>query len=778
METDENLGDGVYDCSIITDKIYRDKLTDREKEKYGRKSDKRYEKWVDDYWDLLLDELFVKYIEIDNIVPTRNAEVDGHVFSNVVFEEGMILELGLEELKTKVRSVVVFEPNELIVGYDKDDEKEDLTFAVWLCKQEGYDVDDCTEPLLGFYAICVPPLTDTPINLVSDEEDGRKEFGSGKRSYHSSPTAPAPNEKDFAPYYRPRKRLNDEVINAYMDLLNRKILPQREIDTSFGAVYFANSFLLPQVEARYGDYKKLDGLCRGWRRECPPSKHLSFVCCPVNVSNVHWLLFVACTKYRVFVVYDSMWNDETHAEAYEPIVRKKLDQFAYFLQRYEIFCEREDASTSPLVVPRGGWRSVHGNWVARYANFVTPQSDEDYYNCGVYVLTCAEILADHNVPYLYVTDVTIKDIRQKRSEAIGDCCEGSVRERTGEDVFWDYEELEPSGTGFRQNWDFGDTTNVDGSNHHHNGFLVRVNRDPGIKKTRDSYRLVDKEKRDRYNAELLRYKRDPRDPYILPPPSGGTILVFSKGKILRRLIEKRILLGLANLVWDSQKKVRYGADHVHVVTRLSEELESLFLFQRVLIEFLKNVKRIEKVTVSVIRKCSKDRLEKFVGDQEVVSSRDVTCTNPLYDPETVGEIEASDFMMENDSIYYLSNDFSSGTLEMCFYNDIRDLTKDVETGSVNGIDFYFSQYSGEEDEKDNVDPYERIFCEIFRTTFCRLYVNELNQTVETQLSVPRSVSSIGEDSYDNNGAKSFGYATRSLRHTYEDEIINRKEFCY
>ena len=616
----------------------------------------------------------------------------------------------------------------------------------------------------------------TTVNLISSDEDERE-----VTTYGTGPGITPANGEDFRVYLERGTWLNDEIINGYVGMLNREIFPQREIDPSFGSVFFTNSFLLPHVERNCGDPDRIYRLCRGLRKECPPLGELAWICSPVNVDNEHWIFFAACLKYRVFVVYDSMRIYTGHAEAYDPIVRKKLDHLAYFLRRYEAFCIDESQGSSSTRVPRGGRRTMEGNWIVRYADFETPQAVGDYYNCGVYALTCAEIYSHHNVPYLYVTDVRVRDIHQRRLEILSDSREG-FRGRGdlqgGGGVAWDYVRLENFGKGFRESWDLGHTEpriEIPYPRTGTIGFRVEVNVDPHKRKTSDSYRLVDGEDRREYNAKLLEYKMWPLDPLVLPPPSDDTILVFSEGRIARKLIKSRSLLKLADLVWDGRKKMRSEDGSVHVVTRLSHELESLFLFQRRMVEFLKIRKDVEKVTLSVVRKGARDGLEKFVGEgSEIVAARDVSDDNPLYDPKLTDAKTASDFMVENDAIYYLFNDFPAGTLELVFYDDMKDLSRDVENRSAAGVDLCFTEY---DEGEDGDDRYKNLFCEVFQASFCRLYVNEVNETLEVQISVPRCASSVNEEPIDD-GARSFGYAERAIRHTYEGEMLTRRDFGY
>jgi hypothetical protein len=113
---------------------------------------------------------------------------------------------------------------------------------------------------------------------------------------------------------RPRKWLNDEVINYYLKIcLGRRDMALCERETGRRRSHFFNSFFVqsmfdeknndPKLRGRY-NYKNVES----WSKMVPGKDifQLKYVLCPINLDNKHWTLAVIFVEEKRIQYYDSM----------------------------------------------------------------------------------------------------------------------------------------------------------------------------------------------------------------------------------------------------------------------------------------------------------------------------------------------------------------------------------------------------------------------------------------------------------------------------------------
>ncbi|TNV80992.1 hypothetical protein FGO68_gene15811 [Halteria grandinella] len=122
---------------------------------------------------------------------------------------------------------------------------------------------------------------------------------------------------------QPGRWLNDEVINAYIKLIN-----DRTAQKSLTNAYVMNTFFYTMLEemAKRGDYSfaKIE---RCLRRQKVDLKAYALTLIPVNLTHSHWLFLAVDFKAWTVYVIDSIGCAQELAQGYLDVVRPFLNDF-------------------------------------------------------------------------------------------------------------------------------------------------------------------------------------------------------------------------------------------------------------------------------------------------------------------------------------------------------------------------------------------------------------------------------------------------------------------
>lgn len=109
---------------------------------------------------------------------------------------------------------------------------------------------------------------------------------------------------------QPGKWFNDEIVNAYVSLIN-----DREKEFNLGSVFSFNTYFYTMMEGMFQrgdyDYKKLE---RVITRKKVNLKNYKMVMLPVNIQHYHWFLICADLVEDKFYVIDSMKSSTDHSQ--------------------------------------------------------------------------------------------------------------------------------------------------------------------------------------------------------------------------------------------------------------------------------------------------------------------------------------------------------------------------------------------------------------------------------------------------------------------------------
>lgn len=163
--------------------------------------------------------------------------------------------------------------------------------------------------------------------------------------------------------------LNDEIINGYMDLINRRDLATHSQQRT---IYAFSCFFYTQLSIRGYAYHRV----RNWTTEVDVLK-LERLIVPINIGNIHWCLAVVNLKARRFEYYDSLGhsNDEC-------------------LPRLRRWLQDESQDKHQQTYSLAGWTDVQPR----------KQHQRNSYDCGVFAARAAECVA-LDIPF----DFTQKD---------------------------------------------------------------------------------------------------------------------------------------------------------------------------------------------------------------------------------------------------------------------------------------------------------------------------------------------------------------------------------
>lgn len=202
--------------------------------------------------------------------------------------------------------------------------------------------------------------------------------------------------KDIA-RLRGRRWLNDEVLNAFISLVNaRNAQAFRSVDMhqserwrlSRPRTYVFNTFFYTRLMCPGYDY---NGVKRWPRRANVDIASLDLVLVPINIDNFHWVLAAVDARRRRFVYFDSMCNPDSTK------VLKNLRRW---------YCDELSATKGAAALARlsiSSWADVENPaWL--------PQQ-RDSGSCGVYSMYLADYLELGKLPKF--TDEHVTVLRQK-----------------------------------------------------------------------------------------------------------------------------------------------------------------------------------------------------------------------------------------------------------------------------------------------------------------------------------------------------------------------------
>lgn len=118
---------------------------------------------------------------------------------------------------------------------------------------------------------------------------------------------------------RPGKWLNDEIINAYVRLINMRKASKGYVLNTFFYTMLENMSLNKDYK-----YEKLSRVLK--KQKITSLSNFPLTLIPVNIRHTHWLLLVLDPKLRQISVLDSMgpassYECETYLQTLEPFLR-------------------------------------------------------------------------------------------------------------------------------------------------------------------------------------------------------------------------------------------------------------------------------------------------------------------------------------------------------------------------------------------------------------------------------------------------------------------------
>lgn len=113
---------------------------------------------------------------------------------------------------------------------------------------------------------------------------------------------------------RPGKWLNDEIINAYVSLINQreKLENQGQVQTFAFNTFFYEMLLEMAKKGNY-NFRKLQRIVD---RQKVKLRSLKNIMIPINIKHCHWLLMALDLTENSFYILDSMGSTKQNATAY------------------------------------------------------------------------------------------------------------------------------------------------------------------------------------------------------------------------------------------------------------------------------------------------------------------------------------------------------------------------------------------------------------------------------------------------------------------------------
>lgn len=210
-------------------------------------------------------------------------------------------------------------------------------------------------------------------SIVQEERDHAEEIINGIRS-HTVIVIDKFNI-DMTMYkigcLRPRTWLNDEVVNFYMAMLQERDERLSKANPNRTTSHYFNSFFMTKLQE--GNGYSYAGVKRWSKKFDLLSKDKIFV--PININNTHWTLAVVYIQKKEIHYYDSMSGSG----------RKYLQPLLNWV--------RDDAKDKKNVdIDTTQWKLLDR------MDYVPQQ--ENGYDCGMFVITCADYLSD-DLPLSY-----------------------------------------------------------------------------------------------------------------------------------------------------------------------------------------------------------------------------------------------------------------------------------------------------------------------------------------------------------------------------------------
>ncbi len=193
----------------------------------------------------------------------------------------------------------------------------------------------------------------------------------------------------------PGSWLNDEIINFYMEMLNERDAALVQAGLRTKRNHFFNSFFFSKLVDEGGyNYANV----RRWTIRAKVNIfERDLVIIPVNVNNNHWTLLVIDMEAKEIRYYDSMVSKAAAAK--------------YTKAAMDYLVDEAKDKNKPIPDP-DEWRLLISS---------APQQ-KDFFNCGVYTIVNADLLAS-GLQLNYTPD----DVRDMRVAIAGRILRGYVR---------------------------------------------------------------------------------------------------------------------------------------------------------------------------------------------------------------------------------------------------------------------------------------------------------------------------------------------------------------
>jgi Ulp1 family protease len=180
-------------------------------------------------------------------------------------------------------------------------------------------------------------------------------------------------------YAAPGAWLNDEIINAYFKLLQRRNVSERIAGLRVPRIFVVSTFLYEKLtEPKGADRQReydFSNVARWARRTGMKIAEYDRIFFPINVGENHWILVVAFVNEKVVQAYDSFGHSQW--EVSNTILRYLQDEWAQ---------QHEGASLQ-------GWS------VSLDAVSDLPMQTNNF-DCGVFVCMYADYLSE-NLPFTF-----------------------------------------------------------------------------------------------------------------------------------------------------------------------------------------------------------------------------------------------------------------------------------------------------------------------------------------------------------------------------------------
>jgi hypothetical protein len=145
-----------------------------------------------------------------------------------------------------------------------------------------------------------------PTTPISEEELAtlRKAFGSGHRDDEVCERFDAKITKHCFRTADPGRWLNDEIVNAYMQMCERRGKDQPDRPYVFSS-FFLTTLVREKIGYSYPDVQRWTARGKG-KADLFARRAVIF---PVNIGNTHWVMVCADVKFKRITYYDSMGGE-------------------------------------------------------------------------------------------------------------------------------------------------------------------------------------------------------------------------------------------------------------------------------------------------------------------------------------------------------------------------------------------------------------------------------------------------------------------------------------